>query len=238
MRFVESPGMREAELVTGKTIKLHDAGEFISDNIYASKRYFEMDSLVHIAKTCRPNSVVDIGANLGNHSMFFSRELGIETYAFEPCRRNFELLKVNAPSAKSFNLALSDEIGTSVLATFESCLGNNTLHSLWDKVPAWGDGIKEEVVSVVRLDQFHIPEIDLIKIDVEGAELRVLMGATCLLERQAPILCIELHKDENLRRAGFEYSRSDIFAFLGNYGYSLVEEDRYGNHIFRKQVRD
>ena len=37
-----------------------------------------------------------------------------------------------------------------------------------------GQGMKEEVVSVTRLDQFHIPNVDLVKIDVEGAELRVL----------------------------------------------------------------
>ena len=100
---------------TGKNIKLHDPGEAISDHIYSCKFYFEMESLLFIAKTFRPNRVIDIGANLGNHSMFFSRELGIDTYAFEPCKRNFELLKENAPSAVSFNVALSDEVGTQFL---------------------------------------------------------------------------------------------------------------------------
>ena len=95
----------------------------------------------------------------------------IDAYAFEPCKRNFELLKENAPSAVSFSVALSDEVGASVLATLESCLGNNTLRNLWDEVPEWGQGMKEEVVSVTRLDQFHIPNVDLVKIDVEGTEL-------------------------------------------------------------------
>ena len=226
--------MRKATLSTGENIKLHDPGEAISDHIYSCKFYFEVESLLFIAKTFRPNPVIDIGANLGNHSMFFSRELGIDTYAFEPCKRNFELLKENAPSAVSFNVALSDEVGTSVLATFESCFGNNALRNLWDEVPEWGQGMKEEVVSVTRLDQFHIPNVDLVKIDVEGAELRVLKGATDLLNSQSPTLCIELHEDKNLKSGCFEYSRSDIFSFLEGYGYSLLAVDRFGNHFFQK----
>ena len=228
--------MRESTLFNGKKMKVHDSGEYISDIIYHGKNYFEIDALIHIAKTYRPLSVIDIGANLGNHSMFFSRELGIDTYAFEPCLRNFELLKKNAPDAKCFNLALSNEVGTSILSTFEECLGNNTLKALWNEVPDFGKNAKEEVVSIALLDQFYIPNIDLIKIDVEGAELRVLKGAANIINHQSPVICIEIHSDESLKSTGFEYRRADIFSFLNNFGYSLIEVDRYCNHFFRKCI--
>ena len=53
--------MRKAALSTGKNIKLHDPVEVISDHIYSCKFYFEMESLLFIAKTFRPNRVIDIG---------------------------------------------------------------------------------------------------------------------------------------------------------------------------------
>lgn len=216
-------------------ITLHDPGEYISDAIDLNKMYWEINALLHIGKVYRPNSIIDIGANLGNHSMFFSRELGIDTYSFEPCKRNFELLKKNAPNAKCFNLALSDKAGTSLLSTFETCLGNSTLKALWNNVPAFGEDVKEEIISMALLDQFHIPDIDFIKIDVEGAELRVLKGAANFLNHQSPTLCIELHPDESLTSGGFEYRKADIFTLLSHYGYSLVAEDLYHNHYFQKR---
>ena len=46
-------------LSTDKNIKLHDLGEAISDHIYSCKFYFEMESLLSIAKIFRPNRVID-----------------------------------------------------------------------------------------------------------------------------------------------------------------------------------
>lgn len=224
--------MREAKLGNSSSIFVHDKGEFISDFIFDSCSYFEEDSLRYFSEKYRPRVIVDVGANIGNHSKFFIEEFDCKVLAFEPCKRNFNLLKKNASKGCLINAALGDHNSVSELITYDSCLGNNTIKDSWERVPSWGKGINKELVSVLMLDNFHLPYVSMIKIDVEGFELRVLKGATNFLKISYPIIWIELHPDENLLKHNFEYSRNDIISFLGANGYKLAERDRYGNHIF------
>ena len=224
--------MRSVTLKHGSKIFVHDKGEYIGDFIFFNKEYFEQKALIFFAKNFLLSNLIDIGANLGNHSKFFIDELGLDVYAFEPCKRNFDLLKVNAPKAVCFNLALSNKPGFSKLITYDSCLGNNTLQNIWTHKPEWGEGMSEEEVAVTTLDHFHFSSIDAIKIDVEGSELRVLQGAMATIKLHSPIIWIELHKDEALETGGFEYRRSDVFSLLKSLGYYLYSADNAGNHIF------
>ena len=69
------------------------------------------------------------------------------------------------------------------------------------------------VVPVRTLDSFEFERVDAIKIDVEGAELDVLRGATATLERAHPLLLVEI---EQRHHAG---SIAAVFAWLENLGY-------------------
>jgi FkbM family methyltransferase len=223
-------------MYNGKTIYLHDQGEFISDAICNSNFYFEEDTLRMIAGKYDVSSVIDIGANIGNHAHFFSANCGSRVYCFEPSSENFNLLKLNCPDQVIFKLALGENIGTTSLITYESCKGNNTLGDLWEQAPDWGTGAKTEEVVVARLDDFSFPEVTFIKIDVEGSELRVLKGAIETINMHKPVISVEMHTDETLYAGKFQYQRNDIIKLMNSLGYCVNHTDAYGNHFFTPEV--
>ena len=73
------------------------AGEFIQNRIFLEGNYFERRRLLQARKYIKKKGVVlDIGANLGNHTLFFLKECGAErVYAFEPVKSTFQILKKN-----------------------------------------------------------------------------------------------------------------------------------------------
>lgn len=83
-------------------------------------------------------------------------------------------------------------------------------------------------VPAVNLDSYindhHLSRIDLVKVDVEGAELMVLQGACELLGRTpAPVWIIEV---TDATTKGFGYPAKSICDFLSRYGYNLWGIDR------------
>jgi hypothetical protein len=67
--------------------------------------------------------------------------------------------------------------------------------------------------------EYNIRKIDLIKIDVEGAELAVLKGSRAILERYRPILLVEIH-------FGYGWEPDTLYKLLQKFGYSLTIEKR------------
>src|SRR5690606_6277225 len=133
-------------------------------------------------------TVVDVGANVGMLSLAFARSVGAlgKVYAFEAEPELQELL------AKSFALngvpwvelrrqAAGREAGT---ATFHvsPISGHSSLYGLPDDEAPTARQITVEVAS---LDEVlgAVPAVDLVKIDVEGAELDVLAGMAKLIAR-------------------------------------------------------
>lgn len=80
--------------------------------------------------------------------------------------------------------------------------GRGHSHSEWNTIGTDADGKPTEVVmevSAISLDA-AIPShqrVDLVKIDVEGAEFQVLAGMKCLLNKWSPVLVIECHSKQN-----------------------------------------
>ncbi len=215
-------------------MKLHSPGEFISDSIRLTRRHYEVRELNWVRKEFDCTRVIDIGANIGNHCNYFSR-FGAIGWAFEPSGLNFELLKANAPGFDCHQVALANFTGTAQFVTYESCMGNSYLQGLFSNaIQPWGVGPGIELVEVRTLDSFNIQEPTLVKIDVEGAELKVLQGATSTLEKYCPTVWIEIHTDETLEAAGFPYRSVEIHTLLTSLGYQYVSSYGLTNHFFTK----
>jgi FkbM family methyltransferase len=153
------------------------------------------------------STIVDIGANIGYYSLIYSLIFpGSNIYSFEPSALNFSYLKYHADQRENisiFNYGLHDkeEVLTIQMPSEEQSASvvdakNNTgLLSLYGS-----SGRVKERVNLFTLDEKVLKEkiikkqISFIKIDVEGNELKVLMGATGILEMHKPILEIELNK--------------------------------------------
>lgn len=135
-----------------------------------------------LRRLIRPGmTVVDIGANIGIYTRFFS-ELAAASgrvHAFEPAPSNYKRLQENTEHFANVSLkqaAVGDRSGTIRLFVSDEL---NVDHRTFDS----GDGRKEIDVPVVSLDEYFTAghRVDLIKIDVQGYELSVLQGAKRVL---------------------------------------------------------
>jgi FkbM family methyltransferase len=133
---------------------------------------------------------LDIGANIGNHSVFFSHHF-FSVYAFEPNPRALRLLYLNVeslPNISVFPTGLSDSKRKIVLSEVPGNLGSaRAIDSARCDSQAVDVSPLDAVIGIDA--DVHV---DFIKIDVEGHEISVIRGAHNLLRRDAPVVAIEL----------------------------------------------
>jgi len=172
-------------------------------------------------------TVIDIGAHIGIYSLLMAKAVGPKgcVYAFEPVPRFYERLLANialngAINIKPFQIAISDKNGEMeffiVLPTLFAPF-NEGSSSMFLCTPR-SRSIK---VSMETLDSFlerqGIEKVDAIKIDVEGAELKVIRGARKLLSRpDKPLLMLEINPLA-LKAAGT--TPEELFSAVLSFGY-------------------
>ena len=147
---------------------------------------FEIHELEFLSEKLFPKlnhrrSCLDIGANIGNHAVFFADYFD-SVEAFEVNPFTFKLLAINAelnPAIHPHNIGVSDSKGELV--------GKGSLRNMasFSLEPGWtGDVSQTLTVNVDRLDNLlsekKMAEVDFIKMDIEGHELAALREqATC-----------------------------------------------------------
>ena len=176
-------------------------------------------------------TVVDIGANIGFHSMLIASLVGSDgrVLAFEPNTENCRLIILSAAEngfkhIELFPIALADAPGA---LCFSPAIGSNghllassretLLHPNCVIVPA------------MRLDDVvGDRSIDFIKADIEGAEYLALAGATRIIARDRPIITSEFSLEMLSRVSGIR--GPDYLRWISSLGYriSIVKADRSG----------
>ena len=169
-------------------------------------------------------TVVDVGANIGYYSLLAAKLVGNNgrVFAFEPDPAYYTLLKKNIEAnglcaiVESFRLAIGNTDNKAILF-----LGKCTSTSLF-KVP--DITIQTVVADVLTLDSFfaqrHWPPVDVIKIDVEGAEKMALEGMRALVKRNPKLkLIIELNS-LFLEKAGA--SSQELLNVLAGLGFNQI----------------
>jgi len=135
----------------------------------------------------RTGHALDIGANIGSHSIYFPQRFS-KVMSFEPHPLMFRILDINASLYTNIHanpFGLSDQAGTAVLTEHAGNSGMNALQ------PNGGEGLE---IGLRRLDDLglDVERLALIKLDVEGHEAPVLRGGLATLERAKPIILFEL----------------------------------------------
>ncbi len=206
-------------------------GNDLSRQIYIAG-CIDPNEFAFLDRFLRPGmTVLDAGANEGVYTIFAAKRVGSEgsVWAFEPSHREVSRLErnldLNKLSARVFPVALADSAGEAELAI--AAYGHEGLNTLGAFVHDIEAGRKERV-QVARLDdvvnQNPPAGLDMIKIDVEGAELRLLKGATATLQRYRPIVLLEV-SDAALRQQGS--SREELLDYLRAHGYEMYLFDPY-----------
>lgn len=166
--------------------------DYISDTINDTKTFFEIEFLEMLKEKHKNiGTFVDIGANIGNHSIYAHNFINAkEILCFEPDILNYEILKVNVGKyATCYNMGLSDKETEMELVqefieladkrgTYMANQGGNRL-------------VKGEGVKVKTLDSFNITSCNIMKVDVEGMEPEVLTGAMETIRKYKPVIYVE-----------------------------------------------
>lgn len=172
---------------------------------------FEIELLRQVIR--EGDVVIDAGANIGAHTVFFSRAVGARggVFAFEPQRLIFQMLCANLAlnellNVRAMNMALGEAEGTVRLLTLDPRKQNN-----FGGV-ALRDDNRGEPLPVIRLDSINLRSCRLIKVDVEGMELPVLRGAEQLIRQFQPALYVENDRADRSR---------DLVRYIDSLGYDL-----------------
>jgi len=170
-------------------------------------------------KLPKNKNVIDIGARKGkwyaNLEKLYSSS---QAHLFEPTPNIVEYLKKHYKGKVSiYDCALSNEDSK---LDFHIDLEKGGWSGL--NKQRVGGKYKTITVDVKTLDSFKFTNIGLIKIDVEGAELRTLQGAKNTIVKNKPIIyfeCADVHLEN------YEYNVNDIFDFFDSINYDVIDLD-------------
>ena len=159
------------------------------------KSTYERDMIPYFACS---GVFVDVGTHIGKWSLLVSKTAS-EVYSFEPNPDIYKYLVANiklndVKNVKALNIGLSSSSGK--LRFF----ADTPEHSGSSKITEDGD----REIEVVPLDRFDLPEVELIKIDVEGHELDVLKGAERTLKNTKRVIC-EIWEDSPRRQQTLDF---------------------------------
>jgi FkbM family methyltransferase len=163
---------------------------------YGEWAQLELDILAHFIK--EGNTVLDIGACFGTHSIAFSELVGSSgrVIAFEASPTNFTLLERNCRNIKDVPLQLIQAIvGMGDGARFVSRDNEeNRGASRLEKASARDISLDAEAGQIsLSIDSLDLSRVDFVKIDVEGMESDVVSGALETLRRCAPFIFFEVN---------------------------------------------
>jgi FkbM family methyltransferase len=192
--------------------------------------YSEPETEKFILRFLKPGmSFIDVGAHIGKYTLLGAHAVRREgeVHAFEPNPVIFDLLRRNVrengfQNVHMLECAVSNHDGPE---EFEVC-AEATFSALKRKTVRLPrrEVAKAIRVESVRLDTYFADKrkkANLVKVDVEGAELMVFMGSRSLLElsaEEAPVWVFE-YEPENY--ASFGYAPEDLFALLARTGHRV-----------------
>ena len=227
----------------GIVFVLPSKDDHISKTLISSGSFYERPMLEAIAPALRPGDlVVDAGANIGNHTLFFAKVLKCRVLAFEPIASTAALLEENVNINGVSDLvvvrqvALGDKKGKARIASYDpNNIGGTTLAN-----------DRRGTIQIFPLDGLvENRPVRLLKIDVEGMDLAVLKGARKILTEDRPWVICEAASEslyrpiqELLGEMGYSptavYNATDTFLFLP----SRSDEERRAliDHAFAQMM--
>lgn len=183
----------------------------------AGKVYEPYETQCHKMFLRKGDTCIDVGANLGYYSFLYAKYVGNtgKVISFEPELENFSLLQRgilanNFANISAYQAAVGAKQETLTLYKSKDNLGD---HRTWET-----SGREKVQIACVSLDKFlqDLPKVDFLKVDTQGYEILVLMGAQQLIKRSPNlILALEYWPLGIKGSGGTQQAFSDTLSHLG-----------------------
>lgn len=173
-----------------KNITLNHHNDHIGSVISKSKTFYEQSMLNYIYNNIpKGGTYIDVGANIGNHSIFFSKFCATRVIAIEPIEKNINFLKKNIKENSIENCVVIPS-GISIDGrNFISVEFPNNMGSCM---------LKEDIngIATITVNELELSEITLLKIDCENMSLEVLQSFIPVITKYKPHIFIEATNSE------------------------------------------
>jgi FkbM family methyltransferase len=193
---------------------------------------FEPNEFALLDRVLQPGmTVLDGGANEGAYTLFLAARVGGQgrVMAVEPSPRELERLKANVvlngmAQVTVVEAALAEQPGEVELLLAEpEHAGQNTLGGFIYPGLVTVGSLRVAATTIDALVKAqNLTTLDVVKLDLEGAELRALTGARETLPRWRPLLVFEAAQAALARQGG---SLQDVLSLLADYGYKVLSFD-------------
>jgi len=208
--------------VFGNKLFLNKKGLALSISHYGT--YEKSEAKVMEEKIKGGNIVVDVGANIGLHTLNMAKIVGNtgQVFAFEPDPSNFEILRKNVKINNYQNIILeqkacADKYGRTTLYQSD----HPGMHRVFPQTKQAKGQVQVELTSLDKyfIDSNLADKINFIKIDVEGLEFSVLKGMKNILKNNKKIKILFEFMPKNTMEAGF--TPIELLNYLTSYDFKL-----------------
>lgn len=201
---------------------------------WAEKYFLEQLTNKILPSISQKEIALDLGANIGNHSLWFA-EYFTAVHSFEPNERAYLLLKANSMLVSNIhvhNVGCSDETVANQLAKYSKTnIGGARLDSSPPNhhFPKNEDLVETTYFNLIKLDDYLPQEthdkVGLIKCDVEGFEEKALKGAEKIISASKPVIAFEVNDFESVLNYLVSQGYSNFYGiakFRGIYTFSVL----------------
>jgi len=191
------------------------------DNYIFLNSVHEPDILKIIKDNLKEGDVaLDIGANIGQHTMFMAKFVGEEgsVFAFEPLESNVDSISKSISLNNAKNIVLENMAVGEGDGVVEMHIPENANDRSSRKLVGVKSDTKQQVKMIALDKYFGDKKIDFIKIDTEGFEPEVLTGAKKLISKHKPIILLEFAPKFYSHR---KVDGNDLLNYLASENYVL-----------------
>ena len=196
--------------------------DYIQKKISTERQPYELEMLQDIqANVSAGDLVLDVGANIGNHTLYLAAIAECKVVSFEPNASLIEALRRSVEINQ-----LGERVTLMPYGVGEAAGQGHFAAIMQENLGGQSIEIGEGDIRIVALDELELPgRVRLIKIDVEGMELPVLQGAAALIQKDRPLVYVECMNADHYKT---------ISAWMESHGYTYWHTfNATPTHLFR-----